>query len=63
MTTANNHCLDRGIHGLGKTIEALDRYNIKHVGTYNKENRGFIESINGMKIGFFILYLWNQCLF
>lgn len=52
VTTANNHCLDRGVEGLIKTIETLDRYNLSHIGTYNKKNKGFIKSIDGIKVGF-----------
>lgn len=38
MTTANNHCMDRGRHGLERTIRALDSLGIPHLGTYlNRE--------------------------
>lgn len=33
VTTANNHCLDRGVEGLNRTIELLDKINLKHTGT------------------------------
>ena len=36
LLTANNHCLDRGISGLNKTLELLDRYGFYHTGTYPK---------------------------
>lgn len=40
VSTANNHCLDRGIDGLVRTLELLDKCGIKHFGTYkNKEQR------------------------
>lgn len=52
VSTANNHCLDRGVEGLKNTIHALDRYGIKHIGTYIDKNKGFIEEINGIKVGF-----------
>ena len=40
VSTANNHCLDRGIEGLIRTLDLLDKYGIKHFGTYrNKEER------------------------
>lgn len=52
VTTANNHCLDRGIEGLDKTIKNLDKYNLEHIGTYNKQNNGFIKEIGGIKVGF-----------
>ena len=34
VSTANNHCLDRGIEGLISTLELLDKYEIRHFGTY-----------------------------
>ena len=34
VTTANNHCLDRGIDGLKRTLDALDAAGIAHTGTY-----------------------------
>lgn len=34
MTTANNHCMDRGRHGLERTLRALDSMGIPHLGTY-----------------------------
>lgn len=34
MTTANNHCMDRGRHGLERTLWALDSLGIPHLGTY-----------------------------
>lgn len=32
--TANNHCCDRGIDGLKRTLEALDARGLKHTGTH-----------------------------
>lgn len=55
LTTANNHCLDRGIQGLLKTIENLEEYDFDHIGTYKSEadrNQPFIRNINGIKIAF-----------
>lgn len=34
MLTANNHCLDRGIDGLKRTIQVLEDYCIPHAGTF-----------------------------
>ena len=34
MTTANNHCMDRGRRGLERTLRALDSLGIPHLGTY-----------------------------
>lgn len=33
LTTANNHCLDRGVLGLQQTIINLDKYGFEHTGT------------------------------
>ena len=35
MTTANNHCMDRGQKGLERTLRALDSMGIRHLGTYH----------------------------
>ena len=51
LTTANNHCVDRGTDSLLRTIEKLDEYNIDHTGTYaSKEARDsiFLKGINGI---------------
>ena len=34
MTTTNNHCMDRGRHGLERTLRVLDSLGIPHLGTY-----------------------------
>ena len=55
VTTANNHCVDRGTDSLVRTIEKLDEYGFDHVGTYkSKEERDeiFIKDINGIKFAF-----------
>ncbi len=33
VTTSNNHCLDRGIDGMIRTLDALDSYGMAHTGT------------------------------
>lgn len=55
--TANNHCLDRRDRGARKTLEALDRLGVDHIGTYNdstdrRQRVPFIKTINGIKVGF-----------
>lgn len=55
LTTANNHCLDRGKKGLERTILMLDSLNLMYAGTYiNAASRArnyplFIEQ-NGFRI-------------
>lgn len=54
LTTANNHCLDRGVSGLIKTINTLDDFGIEHTGTYKfvHEEKYLIKNISGIKIAF-----------
>lgn len=51
VTTANNHCLDRGIQGLERTVRVLNAKRLKHTGTFIQENDG-IDYLyaNGLKI-------------
>ncbi len=51
VTTANNHCVDRGTDSLIRTIRKLDELGIDHTGTYSaKEWRDgiFTKNINGI---------------
>lgn len=53
--TANNHCLDRGLDGLKRTLYELDKRGISHIGTYlSKEasDQIFVKDIKGFKIAF-----------
>lgn len=55
--TANNHCLDRRDKAARRTLKALDRIGVDHIGTYHdRADRDslipFIKDINGFKIGF-----------
>ena len=54
VTTANNHCLDRGVAGVEDTLNVLDSIGLKHTGTNSKNilPTGIIEDINNIKIGF-----------
>lgn len=55
LTTGNNHCLDRGIIGLIKTIECLNEYGIDHTGTYVTKAESetiFVKDIDSVKIAF-----------
>jgi poly-gamma-glutamate capsule biosynthesis protein CapA/YwtB (metallophosphatase superfamily) len=54
LTTANNHCMDRGIDGLKRTLDVLDKVGIYHTGTFRslEESRTkLIINIKGIKIG------------
>ncbi len=51
--TANNHCLDRGIDGLRRTIAELDCRGLEHTGTYadsESASRIFIKELGGIRI-------------
>lgn len=37
LTTANNHCLDRGKRGMERTLDLLDSLHIAHAGTYRSQ--------------------------
>lgn len=53
LATANNHSLDQGKKGLINTIESIEEYGMKNIGTYREPNEDIsIEDINGIKLGF-----------
>lgn len=53
LTTANNHILDTKKQGIFKTIENINKYGLKSVGTYKDDKKEIlIEDINGIKIAF-----------
>ncbi|MFC3799346.1 CapA family protein [Cohnella sp. GCM10012308] len=54
LSTANNHCMDGTSAGLNRTLDVLDRYGLRHTGTYRsaRESRGkLIVNVKGIKIG------------
>ena len=57
MTTANNHCMDRGKAGLERTLRVLDTLGIPHLGTYrdseqhDSEHPLMVER-NGVRLAF-----------
>ena len=54
VSTANNHCLDRGIDGLRRTLDVLDEVGIKHAGTARtrEETVPLVEEIGSFRVGF-----------
>ncbi len=53
LSTANNHSLDQGKKGLIGTIEAMEEYGLKNIGTYSQPNENIlIEEVKGIKLGF-----------
>lgn len=53
VSTANNHCLDRGIAGIESTLKTLDEIGLNHSGTYNTntERKNVIVEKNGLRFG------------
>lgn len=55
LSTANNHCIDKGYNGIESTINFLDSFGLDHMGTYKSEeeqNKVLIKDVNGIKIAF-----------
>jgi len=55
ITTAGNHCLDKGFKGLSETIDVLDENGIEHLGTYKTaedQEKLFVKDLNGAKVAF-----------
>lgn len=58
VTTANNHCMDKGYNGLSRTLDVLDQAELKHVGTYRTqaefdENHGVVVAdVGGISVAF-----------
>lgn len=55
LTTANNHSMDTGKAGVLRTLDKLDEYGIKHMGTYRSaEEREKIlyQDVNGLRFAF-----------
>lgn len=58
VSTANNHCLDRGYDGMVRTLDVLDNLGLAHVGTYRSaveraaQNGVHVADVGGIKIVF-----------
>ena len=55
LSTANNHCMDKGASGVISTLDALDEIGLDHIGTNRNEeeqNSILIKQVNGIKIAF-----------
>ncbi|MFR3323636.1 MAG: CapA family protein [Oscillospiraceae bacterium] len=66
LSTANNHCRDKGLDGLYRTLDVLDEAGLAHVGTYRSqaerdEEQRHLRSRCGRYFGGLpLLYLWDQ---
>ena len=55
VSTANNHCIDKGYSGIESTINYLDEADIAHTGTYkSKESQDtiLVKNVKGINIAF-----------
>lgn len=55
VSTANNHCMDKGYSGLVSTLDFLDEYGLSHMGTSRSEEEQdtiLVKDVNGIKIAF-----------
>lgn len=53
LSTANNHTLDQGKKGILNTLDTIEEYGLKSIGTNKNNNLNIlIEDIKGVKIGF-----------
>lgn len=58
VSTANNHCLDRGYDGMVRTLDVLDNLGLAHVGTYRSaveraaQNGVHVADVGGIKVAF-----------
>lgn len=54
LTTANNHCFDRGFDGHARTIEMLEKYGFDYTGTRlsNDAPRYLLKDFDGTKVAF-----------
>ena len=55
LSTAGNHCLDKGFSGLSNTLNVLDSAKISHTGTAGTEEERdtiLFKDINGVKVAF-----------
>lgn len=54
LTTANNHCMDRGEAGLTRTLKILDQHGLKHTGTFDAnpgDHNHWVGEIKGIRTG------------
>lgn len=55
LSTANNHCMDKGYSGIESTLNFLDEYGLDHYGTARNEEEQdtiLVKDVNGIKIAF-----------
>ncbi|WP_281885910.1 CapA family protein [Paenibacillus sp. YYML68] len=53
LLTGNNHCLDRGIAGLVRTLEVLDGHQLAHTGTYRMPEEAhtpLVLNVHGVRV-------------
>lgn len=54
LTTANNHCMDRGEAGLTRTIHVLSKHGLYHTGTFSSQaeaRKYLVLNVQGIRVG------------
>lgn len=55
VTTATNHCLDRGVEGLKRNINVLEENKLEYIGTHKNiesSKHSLIKNFNGVRVAF-----------
>lgn len=55
VSTANNHCMDKGYSGIVNTLKTLDEIGISHTGTYasaEAQKEILVKDVKGIQIAF-----------
>ena len=55
ISTANNHAYDRRLKGIDRTVDVIEKYDLKRTGTFkeNESTNPLIVDVKGIKVGFF----------
>lgn len=52
LATANNHCFDKGVAGVERTLDAIESHDMKGFGTYRQgKSKPIIHEVKGVKLG------------
>ena len=52
VSTANNHCLDRGMDGLVSTIDSLNAVGLEHCGIQKEKGKNYsVVEVGGLRVG------------
>ncbi len=62
LGTVNNHSFDRGVVGIGRTLDNIDAAKLPHFGTRrgSQEPWGLVTSVGGLKVGWLGCTFWTN---